>query len=145
MLGDDLRVLAAQSENHVFSKKGGTSFLSIGIKNNAMRLSAFVTDSNNQNIVRIINNEFQASPARAFNPKQPDKHSLVVRDSKGVEVLNVRFLNPKAIRIVSRFHIPGTSELVQILQDEGIRFSGGGGIGHLTLDVTASKGGVIAF
>jgi len=145
MLGDDLRVLAAQSENYILSKKGGTAFLSIGIKDNAMRLSASVFDSDNQNIVRIINNEFQASPERAFNPKQPDKHSLVVRDSKGVEVLNVRFLNPKAMRIVGRFQIPGIAEAVQILPDEGLRFPGGGGIGHLTLDVTASKGGVIAF
>ena len=145
MLGDDLRVLAAQSENYIFSKKGGTAFLSIGIKDNAMRLSASVFDSDSQNIVRIINNEFQASPERAFNPKQPDKHSLVVRDSKGVEVLNVRFLNPKAMRIVGRFQIPGIAEPIQILPDEGLRFPGGGGIGHLTLDVTASKGGVIAF
>jgi hypothetical protein len=144
MLGDDLRVLAAQSENHVFSKQGAP-FLSIGIKNDAMRISASIVDSDNKNIVRIINNEFQANPERAFNPKQPDRHSLVVRDSKGVEVLNIRYLNPKAMRIVGRFQIPGFSEPVQILPDDGLRFPGGGGIAHLTLDVTASKGGVIGF
>jgi len=144
MLGDDLRVLAAQSENHVFSKKGMT-FLSIGIKDDVMHVSASIVDSDNKNIVRIINNEFQANPERAFNPKQPDKHSLVVRDSKGVEVLNIRFLNPRAMRIVGRFQIPGVAEPVQILPNDGLRFPGGGGIAHLTLDCTASKGGVIGF
>jgi len=98
MLGDELRVLAAQSENHVFSNRG-VPFLSIGITDNVMRVSTSIVDSDNKNIVKIINNEFQADPERAFNPKQPDKHSLVVRDSKGIEVLNVRFLNPKAMRI----------------------------------------------
>lgn len=144
MLGDDLRVLAAQSENHVFSKQG-VPFLSIGIKNNAMHISADIADSDNKNIVRIINNEFQASQERAFNPKQPDKHSLVVRDSKGIEVLNIRYLNPKAMRIVGRFQIPGFSEPIQILPKGGLRFPEGGSISHLTIDVTAGKGGVIGF
>ena len=144
MLGDDLRVLAAQSQNYVFSKKG-KPFLSIGIKNGVMRLSASILDSTNQNIIRIIDNEFQANPERAFNPKQPDKHSLVVRDAKGVEVLNIRFLNPRAMRIVGRFQMPGFSEPVQILPNDGVRFPGGGGISHLTMDMTASKGGVIDF
>lgn len=144
MLGDDLCILAAQSQNYIFSKKG-EPFLSIGIENGVMWVSASISDSNNQNIVRIIKNEFQAIPEHAFNPRQPDKHSLVVRDAKGVEVLNVRFLNPKAMRIVGRFHIPGFSEPVQILPEDGVRWPGGGGIAHLTLDMTASKGGVIGF
>jgi len=144
MLGDELRVLAAQSQNYIFSRKG-EPFLSIGIKGGLMRVTASIVDSNNQHIVRIIDNEFQASPERAFNPKQPDKHSLVVRDSQGVEVLNIRFLNPKAMRIVGRFRMPGYSEPVLILPEEGVRWPGGGGISRLTVDMTASKGGFIAF
>lgn len=144
MLGDELRVLAAQSQNYIFSKKG-EPFLSVGIKDGVMRVSASIFDSNNQNVVRIIDNEFQANPERAFNPRQPDKHSLVVRDAKGVEVLNVRFLNSKAMRIVGRFQMPGSSEPVLILSNDGVRWPGGGGISHLTIDLTASKGGFIAF
>ncbi len=144
MLGDELRVLAAQSQNYIFSKQG-EPFLSIGIKDGLMRVSASIVDSNNQHIVRIIDNEFQVSPERAFNPKQPDKHSLVVRDSQGVEVLNIRFLNPRAMRIVGRFHMPGYLEPVLILPDDGVRWPGGGGISRLTVDMTASKGGFIAF
>lgn len=145
LLGDDLRVLAAQSENYIFSKNG-EAFLSIGIKNGLMTVSLSIMDSNNKNVVRIVNNEFKAFPENTFNPKQPDRHSLTVRDSKGIEVLNIRFINPKAIRIVGRFHIPGFKEPVLILPDEGIRWPGGrGGISHLTIDLTESKVGLIAF
>jgi hypothetical protein len=144
LLGDDLRVLSA-SENPVFTKDG-KSFLSIGVKDGLMRITATVLDSNNNPICRIINNEFQAFPERAFNPKQPDEHSLVVRDSSGVEVLNIQFRNPKTIWLIGRFQITGTAEPVLITRSDGIRWPGGGGIGHLTLDMTQAKGGaVIAF
>jgi hypothetical protein len=144
MLGDDLRVLAAQSQTYVFSRQG-KAFLSIGIKGGFMVISVSVMDSKDQHIVRIIDNEFQANPEHAFNPKQPDKHSLVVRDSQGAEVLNIRFLNPRAMRIVGRLYMPEFSEPVLILPDEGVRWPGGGGMGHLTIDLTASKAGLIAF
>ncbi len=93
----------------------------------------------------IIENEFQANPEYAFNPRQPDEHSLIVRDADGNEVLNIRFLNPRAMRIVGRFQIPGLSDPVLILPSEGIRWPGGGGIGHLTVDLTASRAGFIDF
>lgn len=144
LLGDDLRVLSANSENYVFSK-GGNSFLSIGVRNGLMRVSATVMDASNRYVVRILDNEFKANPEHAFNPKQPDKHSLVVRDGDGNEVLNLRFLNPRAMRIVGRFHLPGHSEPVLILPLDGIRWPGGGGIGHLTVDLTGGKGGFIGF
>ncbi len=144
LLGDDLRVLAASAQNFVLSK-GGKSFLSIGIRNGLMRISATVMDSSNRYIVSIIDNEFKANPEYAFNPRQPDEHSLVVRDTDGNEVLNIKFLNPKVMRIVGRFHLPGYSEPVLVLPDEGIRWPGGGGISHLTVDLTSSQAGFIDF
>ena len=144
LLGDDLRILAAQSNNFVFSKQG-MQFLSIGIRNNVMYINASIMNSKNQVIVRIIENEFQVNPEYAFNPKQPDEHSLIVRDSQGLECLNIKFMNQRAMRIVGRFYMSGSSEPVLILPNDGIRWPGGGGIAHLTIDMTASKGGVIQF
>lgn len=142
MLGDNLRVLAAKSENHLGFWKDGVSFLSISIKDNdVMRLSASIVDSDNKNIVKIIDNEFQANPEWAFNPKQPDKHSLVVHDSKGVEVLNVKFINPRAMRIVGRFHIPGIMGPIQILPKEGVLFPEGGGFSNMELDFRSGEAG----
>lgn len=91
LLGDDLRVLAARGENQILSK-GGKPFLSIGIKNDVMKIKTTVVDHSNRHLVRIINNEFQASHENAFNPLQPDPHSLIVRDAEGNEVLNIRFI-----------------------------------------------------
>jgi hypothetical protein len=143
LLGDDLRILSASS-NPVFSRNG-KSFLSIGSREGLIRLTATILDTNNQSICRIIDNEFQAFPERAFNPKQPDEHSLIVRDREGIEVLNIQFRNPTTIWLIGRFQIPGTTEPVLVMRDEGIRWPGGGGIGHLTLDMTQSKGGAIGF
>jgi hypothetical protein len=143
LLGDDLTVLFA-SLNPVFSRNG-KPFLPISVSEGLMRLTATILDSNNQPICRIINNEFHAFPERAFNPKQPDKHSLIVHDSEGNEVLNVRFLNPRTIRLTGRFQIPGLSEPILILPDRGIVFPGGYGIGPLTIDMTTSTAGVLAF
>jgi hypothetical protein len=143
LLGDDLRILSASS-SAVFSK-GGKSFLSIEFRNGRILLTATLLDKSNRYICRVIENEFQISPERAFNPKQPDAHSLIVRDADGVEVLNLKFLNPKTMRITGRFQLPGSPEPLLILPKEGLVWPGGrGGIGGLTLDML-SKGGLIAF
>lgn len=56
-----------------------------------MWISAKIIDSRKQKVVRIIENEFQAFPEGAFNPRQPDEHGLMVRDEEGVEVLQCAF------------------------------------------------------
>ena len=144
LLGDDLAIITDGSQNSVLSKQG-KSFLSIGVDaNGLMTLSATVSDSKNNNVVKIINNEFQASQEFAFLPKQPDKNSIIVRDSDGVEVLNVTFINRQTMRITGRFIIPDSSEPIVISNIDGIRWPGGGGISHLTLDIKG-QGGVMDF
>jgi hypothetical protein len=144
MLGDDLQVLTRSTENFIFSKDG-KPFLKMKVQGNELFVTASIVDQAGNSIVRIINNEFQASQERAFNPKQPDAHTLIVRDFDGAEVLNIRYVNPKVIRIVGRFRLPGYNEPVLILPVEGIRWPGGGGIGHLTVNMNQSSGGLLAF
>lgn len=146
LLGDNLAVLTARSDgNYIFSREG-EPFLSMAVGENGMLITTTVLDSTNSDIVKIIDNEFKASNERAFNPKQPDEYSLVVRDSEGIEVLNIRFLNPDTMRITGRFHIPGYSDPLLILPAEGVVFPGGkGGISNMTVDMTASPAGFIGF
>jgi hypothetical protein len=145
MLGDDLQVLTRSSNQRVFTRNG-EAFLTLRVSDGALYVSTSVFDSEGRYIVRVVDNEFQASNERAFNPRKPDEHTLVVRDSKGVEVLNVRYMNPRAIRLVGRFHLPGQREPVEVLPAEGIRWPGGGGISAMTLDVSeAPDAGVIGF
>lgn len=144
MLGDDLQVLTRSSKQFIFSKDGNP-FLKLRVVDGALYITASIFDHTGQYIVKVIDNEFQASQERAFNPKQPDEHTLIVRDFDGIEVLNVRYVNYRVIRIVGRFNLPGYSQPIEILPADGVRWPGGGGIGHLTVDMTQSSGGFIAF
>lgn len=144
LLGDDLQVLSASANQYVLNRQG-VPLLSMGVDSGKLWISATVVDSEGRNIVRIVRNEFQAFPEGAFNPKQPDPHRLVVRDSQGAEVLNLRFLNPRRMRLTGRFYVKGFG-IVEIDARDGLRFPGGGGIGHLTLDMSAApQAGVIGF
>jgi len=100
-----------------------------------MWVSTTLVDSKNKTVVRIIKNEFQAFPETAFNPLQPDEHSLLVRDATGATVLDLRFLNPRTIRIVGRFSMEGVGTFI-IDPEEGALFPSGGGLKGLTLDLT---------
>jgi hypothetical protein len=144
MLGDKLRVLATWQPTTVL-RYGDAAFLSINGGPDGIRLSATVVDRAGHNVVRIIENEFKASSEHAFNPRQPDPHSLIVRDSEGVPVLEARFLNRNTIRIIGRFHLPGFEDPVVVDDVVGLRLAGRLRIGNLTLDVTSGVGGVINF
>jgi len=102
---------------------GGQPFLSVRVQNGSLFLSARLVNSNNQPVVRIIDNEFQASPERTFNPRQPDRSSLLVRDENGQEILNVRFINPQVIRINGIFEIPGQNASI-IARDDALVLPG---------------------
>ena len=141
LLGNNLQVLSRSANQRVLQSKG-VPFLTIGSENGKVWISTTVSDSKNQTIVRVIKNEFQAFPEHAFNPLQPDSHSLLIRDSTGTEVLRIRFLNPRRILIYGRFVLPNST--IVLIDDDGLHFPGGGGLSGLTLDMTAApNAGVI--
>jgi hypothetical protein len=107
-------------------------FLSVKIQNGSLSISATILDKENQPICRIIDNEFQCYYERAFNPEQPDPHSLVVRNESGDQVLNLRFLNPTSVRIIGRFQIPGFSNPV-LITPAGLYGPDGGGFESMTI------------
>jgi hypothetical protein len=144
LLGDDLRVLTGASNRFILSIDG-ESFLKIGVRDGKMRLSCLVADPQGNVIARVIDGEFQAMAAHAFNPQQPDPHTLRVRDGRGVEVLNVRFLNSRAIWLTGRFNLPGLAGPVVVSRDRGIQWPGGGGLGSMTIDMTQARAGLIEF
>jgi len=145
MLGDELQVWTRSARQFVVTGRG-KPFLSLKVVDGKLLISATIVDSTGQHVVRIIDNEFQASSERAFNPKQPDEHSLTVRDLDGAEVLNLRYLNPRVIRITGRFHLPGYDEPVKVLAHEGLVFPDGGGMNKFTLNMMdAPDGTAIAF
>jgi hypothetical protein len=141
LLGNDLQVLSASSDQRVLSRRG-VPFVTIGAEEGRIWISTTISDSQDGVVVRVVRNEFQAFPEHAFNPTQPDTHTLVVRDSAGIQVLYLRFLNPRRVLLLGRFAVAGLGTFV--VDDDGIHFPNGGGIGHLTLDMTsAPQAGVI--
>jgi hypothetical protein len=114
MLGDDSGIFIDSSVNTTFGLKG-KPFMTIKTnKDGIVVLNTKVLDSTNNRIVAIVDNEFQADPQYAFKPIQPDKHSLVVRDFDGVEVLNIKYINSKTLWITGRFFLPNESKAVTI-------------------------------
>jgi len=120
MLGDNLTFEAILADSYILSRNG-TTFLEIGIDSNGnMLLTTDVRNNSNDNIVKVIDNEFQANPSYAFHPVQPNQHSLIVRDSNGDEVLNIYFINPKVIRVTGTFYVEGYKEPIRILPTGGV-------------------------
>lgn len=122
MLGDDSGIYIRGTVDNIFYLKDKPI---LTIKTNVdgtVLLNTEVVDSTNHKIVKIIDNEFQANPEYAFRPRQPDKHSLVVRDSDGVEVLNIRYINSKTIWITGRFYSQGDPQPVAVFPSGLIEF-----------------------
>jgi hypothetical protein len=143
LLGNNLQVLT-KAKSQLLLEAYGRPLLTLGSENNKIWLSTTITDSQNQIIVRIIKNEFQAFPEHSFNPVQPDSHSLSVRDSTGQDVLYLRFLNPRRILIHGRFAVSGSQTVT--IDDDGLHFPGEISIGYLTLNmVDAPNAGPINF
>ncbi len=117
-LGNNLFV-STSSESYVLNYEG-KPFLKIMIYNGLMRINTNVMDSTNRKLLVIIDNEFKVDKEGTFNPKQPNKHSLIVRDLEGIEVFNIHFINPKAMKITGRFYLKELSEPIIITSNEGI-------------------------
>jgi len=106
-----------------------TDFIELGIQDGHAWVSANVVDSSGRRIVRVIHNDFEATPGVAFYPRKLDASTYVVRDFEGVEVLRLRYMNPRAIRLTGRFVLP-SGGVFEIGADElriaGQHFIGGG-------------------
>ena len=75
-------------------------------------------------IARIDNNKFKRNEHTTFEQIRPDEHTLIVHDDKDNEVLNIRYLNPSAIKILGVFSYPQVKLSItddRVLIDYGLR------------------------
>jgi hypothetical protein len=85
-------------------------------------------------VARIVKNEFEVNPNNALNRTRPDRSTLIVRDQEGVEVVNLRYLNPHAIRFSGLLYLSdpetrikvGDAEIVMDISGQGELTVGGG-------------------
>lgn len=75
-----------------------------------LTISLDVFDKYGRVITRFSDGKFIVNQNNILNMKRKDRSSLQVVDQYGTEVLNVRYLNPQALRIDGVLNIPGMSK-----------------------------------
>jgi hypothetical protein len=81
-------------------------------------LSGKFSDEAGKIVAAIENNTFVINDKTAFWPKRPDKHTLIVSDQSGEEILNVRYLNKNAFMYKGRVRSPDGKFSVEVTKDE---------------------------
>jgi hypothetical protein len=103
---------------HTVIGVGDKSFLSLSERSDGLAISLEAYDQQRKIMVQIVDNEFTVNPNRIFRKiLSGDKHSLKVIGESNEEVLDVRFLNPSAISILTDFYLPNGVR-VHITADE---------------------------
>lgn len=90
-------------------------------------------------IAVLENNRIIANPENIFRMKK-DKHSLIIRDKRNLEVLNIRYINPSAFTLTGRLYLPDGRE-VEITTNT-IRDGGRLLTGFSTLQTPGTGGGL---
>lgn len=114
MLGDDSGIYVSPSDNYTFALRG-IPFLNVKFGDEGRILvTTQIIDNQNNKVIRVEDNVFQANPAYAFNPQQPNKYTIIVKDWDGNEVLHIKYLNQKTLWISGRFYSPEQQDTITI-------------------------------
>src|ERR1700751_397843 len=89
----------------------GEDVLSVRRVSNGLAVFAKVASDDGRVVAEIVDNRFYINPNNFLRMDQPDSHSLVVYDQKGNKVLDIKYLNPRSVRILGEFRAPGAVPL----------------------------------
>jgi hypothetical protein len=90
---------------HTVIKYGAKDILTISTNSSGLTISCELFGENGNIVAMIETNKFTINPLNYFRRERPDRHTLIIYDQQNVQVLNVRYLNPKAIKITGRIRI----------------------------------------
>jgi ribosomal protein L24 len=96
----------------------GKPILTISKNSKGATISGEFFGDNGDIVAVLENNHFTINRLNYFTKERPDKSTLIVRDQKNIEILNVRFVNPRTIKLLGRFRMPYAADLV-INEKEG--------------------------
>ena len=108
---------------------GEEEFINIKKFKNALSISTGVYSRDHRIVAEIVDNEFYINTNNYFRKVRPDKYTLIVYDQQIRVVLNVRYMNTRAIKIMGIFNSPGRPEVV--IREKEIRY-GKGSPGYLS-------------
>ena len=124
ILGDKVGVFMRKDQNDIIANQN-VPIVSINFNSDGvMLINADIYDKNSNRVLKVKDSAFQADPTYAFQPKQPNNHSLIVNDSDGNEVFKIDYINSGVISISGRFYITGYSEPFLITPNSNINFDG---------------------
>ncbi len=82
------------------------SLLSVKRGKDGIYINARIFSRDRRLVAEIKENKFHINPNNYFKRERPDKHTLIVYDQEGREVLNARYLNPLALKFTGLFFYP---------------------------------------
>ena len=104
--GNSLAWLKDQSSITVI-KVGNSNLLSIDRGPKGIYVTSDIFGVDGKIIAELNKNRFHINRNNFFRRERPDRSTLIVYDGEKRQVLNIRYLNPSAVKILGIFHAPG--------------------------------------
>jgi hypothetical protein len=92
--------------------------------NGWLAIDADLFDPDGSVLVRIRSNRFVVNQATTFDVQTPDASTLKVSDRRGIEVLDIRFMNPSTVRVNVSLHLASGEAF--IINPTGVFYSEAG-------------------
>jgi hypothetical protein len=86
--------------------KKKTPLIAVSAGTNDVMVSGQFFDKDGKIVAVLKDNKPIINPLTSFNVERPDDSTLIVRDQYNVEVLNIRFVNPKALVFTGAIRAP---------------------------------------
>jgi hypothetical protein len=122
--GDNGGAASALSFPHTVVSMYGKDLLVIDRNNDKeIAVNLYVYGDDGRYLVKLINNEFDLNPHNEWTKEETsDRTSLVVYDNKHIKVLDIKYFNEAAVRVMGTFQY-GKSRIV--INNEQLSMGGG--------------------
>jgi hypothetical protein len=99
----------------------GTNLLSVRVTEDGASVSGQFRSDDGRIVALLENNRFVLG-GEAFNPRRPDRHTLIVYDQRNREVLNIRFMNKSSFDVSGVVRTPDGGVIE--LSEQGVVVNG---------------------
>jgi hypothetical protein len=123
----------------------GRKFLSLVRTRSGLRVNCDAGTLDGGVVVHIRDNRFLYPTWPEGKANRPDAHTFAVQDPKRMDFLRVRFADPHRIEVMGVFFTGGQRDTVEIRDQGGIRWPGGGAPPGMTMDLRPFGNGTIDF
>lgn len=91
---------------HTVVQLDNEPLLTINKQKKGITLSGKFFSRDGKIVAKLKNNTFRISPNNYFYIERPDRHTLIVIGPDDEQTLNIQFINPSTIKILSEYYVP---------------------------------------